>query len=453
MGRLMVSVSGLRGVVGDGLDPPTLVRYVAAYAGRLQRGASRPVVAVGTDTRPSRDMVLRIVAGTLQAAGCDVVDLGICPTPSVQLMMDKLGAAGAVVVTASHNPEEWNACKFYGSSGMLLTREEAERMWAVADSGRFDWVDWRRLGACVSDDGAAAAQIEAALSVADVGAVRKLSPLVVVDCVNGAGSVVTPAFLAELGCRPVLINADVDAGFPHTPEPVPENLGQLCRAVSERGADIGFAQDPDADRLAIVSERGEAIGEEYTLALSALRVLSKRKGTVVANLSTSRMVDDVAERFGCKVARSAVGEANVAQLMRRSGAVIGGEGNGGVMDPAVHLVRDSFVGMAHVLSLMAETGKSVSGLVGEIPAYVMLKKKMEISGDKARAVAAVADALGGSGLVDTQDGVKVTMGRSWVHVRPSGTEPVVRVMAEAPSREEAEALAARAIAVLEGSGS
>lgn len=442
-GNLMVSVSGVRGRVGDGLTPETVARFAAGFgAWSLSRGMGRTIV-LGRDSRVSGPMFHHAVVAALQSVGAHVVDVGIAPTPTIQLAVEHHHAAGGLAITASHNPIEWNALKFIGASGLFLDAGEGREMRAVVE-GEIPRVGWDALGAVELDDGAIERHIERimALPFLDVDGIRARGFRVALDCVRGAGGLVLPVLLERLGCRVEAINLEVDGRFPRPPEPVAENLGEMEALVRRSGAAVGFVTDPDVDRLALVSEQGVAIGEDYTLALAARVVLAHRPGPVVTNLSTSRIVDDVAARAGREVVRAPVGEVNVAVRMRREGAPIGGEGNGGVILTEMHLGRDAPVGVALVLQLLHETGKPLSGIVDEYPRYAIVKDKLarpDVPLDEVYATlrGAFADAD-----VDTQDGLRLAWRDRWVHVRPSGTEPIVRVIAEAPTDDGARALIA-----------
>ena len=443
---LMVSVSGVRGRVGEALTPEIVATFAAGFgAWALSRagGGTRHVV-VGRDARVSGPLFHRVVLSALQSVGCDVVDVGLAPTPTIQLAVEDSHAIGGLAITASHNPIEWNALKFIGSSGLFLDPGESAEMRRVV-GGQIPRATWDRLGAIHADGAAIERHLERVLAIpfVDVGAIRARRFKVALDCVRGAGGAMVPALLDRLGCDVSAINVETDGRFPHPPEPVPENLGELERLVATSGADVGFAVDPDVDRLALVSERGKAIGEDYTLALAARLVLRHRRGPVVANLSTSRILDDVAEEAGSRVIRTPVGEINVAIRMRTEQAPIGGEGNGGVILREVHLGRDAPIGVALVLQLLLEDGLPVSEIVRSYPTYAIVKDKLDRPNAPLDAVYESLRAGFPEAAVDTQDGLRLAWRDRWVHVRPSGTEPIVRVIAEAPSVEAARNLVAR----------
>jgi phosphomannomutase len=441
---LMVSVSGIRGRVGAGLTPEVVTSYAAAFgAWVLANGGDRPVV-VGRDSRVSGPMFHRCVIAALQSVGVRVIDLGLTTTPTCQLAVEHHHAGGGLMISASHNPIEWNALKFVGASGLFLDAEEGAAMRALVGQP-FARATWERLGVVDADDEAPTRHIDAvlALPMIDVARIRARALRVAVDCCRGAGAVIMPALLDRLGCQVTIINLEPDGRFPRPPEPVPENLGELERLVADSGADVGFAVDPDVDRLALVADGGHAIGEDYTLALAARVVLTQRPGTVVTNLSTSRIVDDMAIRAGGRVVRAPVGEVNVALRMRAEKAVVGGEGNGGVILPELHLGRDAPLAAALVLQLLAEGEQTLSQIVSDYPRYAIVKDKLD---RPPVALDAVYEALRSSfagAQVDMQDGLRLSWPDRWVHIRPSGTEPIVRVIAEAPSVDAARALVAR----------
>jgi len=446
---LMLSISGLRGLIGQSLTPPVAVRYAAA-AGlwlKSQQPTTPATVVLGRDSRPSGAMIECAAAAGLLAVGCRVVRLGITTTPSVAVMVQHLGAAGGMVVTASHNPLPWNGLKTLTREGVAPPAADAQKIIDRFSAAQLEYADVQGLAQRESDDSTSRVHVQRVLSQIDVPAIRRRKLKVVLDSVCGAGGPITAHLLAELGVEAVRLNAEPTGLFPHPPEPTRENLTSLCEAVRRHGADVGFAQDPDADRLAIVDETGRYIGEEYTLALAVLHVLSSRPlpagPTVAANLSTSRMLDDIAARHSVRVLRTPVGEANVAAAMRASGCVIGGEGNGGVMWPPVVLVRDSLVGIGLVLEMLAQQSRKLSEIVAGIPAYAMVKEKQPLDPAKVQSLPDLltahfrqADFRG----CDRQDGVRVDWPDRWVHVRPSNTEPIIRIIAEARDESAARAL-------------
>ncbi len=436
MSPLMRSVSGVRGIVGADLTPEVVRRYAGAFGASVrERGGRR--VGLARDSRASGPLFYGVAAEALAGAGVDVVELGMVPTPTAQLAVELLELDGGIVVTASHNPVEWNALKFVGAGGRFLTRPEADALFALADAG--DARGAAAPGARTRDEAAVSRHLERVLGLPwlDVAAVRARRFRVALDCVRGAGATVMPALLDALGCEVATINLEPDGAFPREPEPIPEHLGELGALVRARGADVGIAVDPDVDRLALVDETGRPIGEDYTLAFAVRAVLPHLRGPVVTNLSTSLVVDDAARESGLEVERAPVGEANVVQRMLARRAVIGGEGNGGVILPAVHLGRDAPVAAALALALLAARGATVSALVESAPRYVIVKDKLHRPERALDEVYAGLRRRWPQAAADTQDGLRLAWPDRWIHVRPSGTEPVVRVIAEAPTEPAA----------------
>lgn len=449
---LIASVSGVRGLVGRDLTPELVARYAAAF-GLIVRDRDANSVVVGRDARTSGPMFLAAAKAGLQSVGANVVDCGLIPTPTLQLAVEFHEAAGGIVITASHNPVEWNALKFVGPDGLFLNQETASKLFEIVADGTIDRCGWDCLGEETADDFAVERHLEEvlALEVVDVDAIRARNFTVALDCVRGAGGTIMPALLDRLGCTVVGRDLEPDGCFTRAPEPIPANLGPLEELVRSSGADLGIAVDPDVDRLALVDGTGRAIGEDYTLAFAVQAILRQRRGPVVANLSTSLVVDDAAREFDVAVVRAPVGEANVARAMQAAHAVIGGEGNGGVMLPDLHLGRDAPVGAILTLDLMAQTGLSVSELVAAKPSYSIVKAKTGRSG----MLEEVYDALGSrfaDATKDGQDGLRLAWDDSWLHVRPSGTEPIVRLIAEAPTEEAAHALVTAAQEAMDTAG-
>jgi phosphomannomutase len=455
---LMISVSGMRGIVGKDLTPELVARHAAAL-GAWARASGNPLVVLGRDARTSGPMFARAAMAGLMSVGVDVIDVGIAPTPTVQLAVEHHHAGAGLILTASHNPIEWNALKLVGPDGIFLDGAAGARVRALADEGP-PRTGWEGVGSVRDDHEAIERHLAQvlALPMIDVSRIRAKHFAVALDCVRGAGGTTIPKLLERLGCTVRAINLEVDGRFPRAPEPVPENLGELARLVRESGAAIGFAVDPDVDRLALVDERGEPIGEDYTLALAVRAMLGAGEGgrgrppaptpspapsqpVVVANLSTSLVVEDAAHRGGARFVRAPVGEANVARVIQSEHALIGGEGNGGVILPSLHVGRDAPVGVALILHLLATTGRTVSELVAEQPRYRIVKAKAQRGNDLApvyaRLTARFPDAV-----PDSRDGLRLAWPDRWVHVRPSGTEPIVRFIAEAPTQADAEGLVA-----------
>ena len=440
---LMVSVSGVRGRVGEALTPEIMAKFAAGFGAwaKQRAGGGTAKIVVGRDSRVSGPMFQPVVLSALQSVGCGVIDVGMVPTPTIQLAVEHHHAAGGLAITASHNPIEWNALKFIGPSGLFLDPAESGEMRAVVD-GDIARATWDAIGIIETDAGAIARHIKAVLAIPflDVAGIQRRGYHVALDCVRGAGGAFMPELLRQLGCRVSAINLETDGKFPRSPEPIAENLGELEELVRSSRADVGFAVDPDVDRLALVSDEGRAIGEDYTLALAAKIVLRHREGGVVTNLSTSRIVDDIADEAKRPLIRTPVGEVNVATRMRSENAAIGGEGNGGVILPELHLGRDAPVGAALILQLLHEEGRLIAAIVAGYPSYSIVKDKLDLPPVPLDSVYASLRKAFPKADADTQDGLRLTWPDRWVHVRPSGTEPIVRVIAEAPTKDEAEAL-------------
>jgi len=447
---LMVGVSGVRGIVGKDLTPEVVARWARAFGswalehGKRETGkGKRNFIVVGRDARTSGPAFAAAVTAGLTSVGCDVIDVGLVPTPTVQLAVEHHHAGGGIAITASHNPIEWNALKFVGSDGIFLDGAEGKRVAELvarqAGNGN------RETGKVTADPSAVERHLDGVLRLPalPVEAIRARRFTVALDAVRGAGGPPMRDLLERLGCRVTGINLETDGRFPRVPEPIPENLGDLAALVRRSGADVGIAVDPDVDRLAIVDETGAAIGEDYTLAFAIRAVLGGKgetgngKRVVVCNLSTSLVVEDAAREFGADVVRTPVGEVHVARAILRLAAVIGGEGNGGVMYPALHAGRDAPVAAALLLALLARDGRRVSELVAAAPRYVILKGKAERGTRNAEQglddVYAALRKRFPEGNVDTQDGLRLAWRDRWLHVRPSNTEPIIRLIAEAPT--------------------
>jgi len=443
----MVSVSGMRGLVGTDLTPE-LVALHAAALGAWARQAGRPLVVLGRDARTSGPMFERAATAGIMSTGAEVIDLGVVPTPTVQLAVEHHRAGAGLILTASHNPIEWNALKFVGPDGIFLDAEAGQAVRALAEAGP-PRADWSGIGAVRADPAAVERHLAAvlALPVIDVAAIRARRFHVAIDCVRGAGGVALLPLLERLGARVSGIHLEPDGRFPHPPEPVAENLGDLSELVRQTGADLGLAVDPDVDRLALVDETGTAIGEDYTLALAVRAVLAETRNpdggapVVVVNLSTSLVVEDAARDFGARFVRAPVGEANVARAIRDEGAVIGGEGNGGVILPALHIGRDAPLGVALILHHLAKVKASLSSVVAAAPRYTILKAKAP-RGPDLRPLFDRMRRRFPDATADERDGLRLAWADRWLHVRPSGTEPIVRLIAEAPTAIDAEKLVA-----------
>ncbi len=439
----MVSVSGVRGRVGESLTPEVVIRFAAAFGSWLKRETERPTVVLGRDSRTSGPALARAASVSLEAIGCDVVDLGLVPTPTALLAIRHHRAAGGIIVTASHNPIEWNALKLASAEGMFLDAAQAAAMREELDRDPC-WQRWDGIGRATSDPDAVERHIQAILDLpyVDAAALRERRFTVALDCVNGAGGVTLPRLLEALNCEVHGIGLEPHGRFPRKPEPVAGNLGDLEALVRAAGADIGLATDPDADRLSLVDETGTAMGEDYTLALATRLVLRHETGAVVTNLSTSRVVEDAARDGGGAFHRSAVGEINVARRMQREDAVVGGEGNGGVILPAIQHTRDAQVAAALVLQLLLETGEPPSSLVRGSPRYAIVKDSVPRPDSELAPAYDRLEAALGAPVADRQDGLWLGWPEAgkWLHFRPSGTEPIVRMIAEAPAEPEARAL-------------
>jgi len=428
--KLMRSISGIRGVVRQTLTPQTIISHTKAFLDLI----NAKKIVIGRDSRPTGGDIAEMVCGVCSLSGVEVVDAGLATTPTVELLVEQLGASGGIIITASHNPIEWNALKFLNSKGMFLGPDEVKELFAKAD------VLVKKESISNGDEMHIKATL--ALPFVDVQKIRNRKFKVAVDAVNGAGSFALPKLLEALGCEVVKVHCEPNGIFPRGAEPLQENLSDLGKAVKENKCDIGFALDPDADRCAIVNENGEPIGEEYTLAIAAETVLEREAKPLSINLSTSRMCEDLAEKFGVKCYRAAVGEINVSLDMMEHGCVVGGEGNGGVILPALHYGRDSLVSAALVLDLLARHNIKVSDWVKNHPSYTMLKKKFEIKNPVSAAMEKAKKAFA-DWKTDERDGLWLGKGKSFVHLRASNTEPVIRIIAEAPSAEDAKNLCAK----------
>jgi phosphomannomutase len=442
---LKISISGVRGVVGDSLTPEMVTRFAQAFGTYVGGGR----VVIGRDPRTSGEMVRQAVVAGLASSGCRVADLGVVPTPTVQVLVRQLGAQGGIAITASHNPPEWNALKFVGADSLFLSAARGRELLDIYHQGDYAKAKGsdQRSPEAIAD--AVDRHVRAVRdAVGPLPSGRRLK--VVVDPGGGAAVLAAPRLVAALGAEVLAIHTVADGHFPRPAEPVAENLGALAAAVRAHGADVGFAQDMDGDRLAIVDETGRPIGEELTLVLAAEQVLLRTPGPVVTNLATSDAVDAMAARHGCSVFRTRVGEANVAEGMKRHRAPIGGEGNGGVIWPAVNFARDSLVGMGLVLHRLAAAGRPVSALAAEYERFHVVKLQRHLPAELAREVLARARTAWAGRPLDLTDGVKVRLADGWFILRGSNTEPIVRVIAEGPSEARARAIAAEVMDELAG---
>jgi phosphomannomutase len=430
---LKISISGVRGVIGESLTPGLLTRFAQAFGTYVGSGT----IVIGRDPRTSGEMVKQAVIAGLLSSGCRVIDIGMCPVPTVQLLVRHHRAHGGIAITASHNPAEWNALKFVGADGLFLNNGRAREMLDIYHQGEYTKVPGVEMREVEEISGATDLHIAKILDALGSLPQRKKQLRVVLDACNGAGSLVGPKLLAALGAEVIPINVTPNGLFPRPAEPLAENLGDLCAAVKEHQADIGFAQDMDADRLAVVSEQGTAIGEDYTLVLATLYVLSREPGPVVANLSTTSSLQAITSRFGCSLFLTKIGEVNVTEEMQKQNAVIGGEGNGGVIYPRLNFARDSLVGMALVLHLLAETGQTITELLNSFPRFSVIKEKLVCPSNRISLVLRMLHREYAGYPMDVRDGVKVILSGGWFLVRGSNTEPIIRVIAEAERETEA----------------
>jgi phosphomannomutase len=439
--ELIISISGMRGLVGENLFPGTAAMYGAAFGSFLKRRHSQQKklsVAIGRDSRPSGSMMFSAVASGLAAVGVDVIDLGICSTPAVGVMLRRLNCDGGIVITASHNPTPYNGIKLLLENGIAPPKKMADQIIEMYHQKKGVFVGALDCGSINITNEANQIHANEVVSIVDKEKIASKRFKVVLDSVNGAGGPEAILLLEALGCKVIGMNTEPTGVFAHTPEPTAENLTSLCQKVAECGADMGFAQDPDADRLAIVDETGRYIGEEFTLAFASRYVFSQMPGPAAANLSTSRMIDDIAAQAGCSVIRTPVGEANVANAMVANGCVIGGEGNGGIIDLRVGPIRDSLVGMALTLALLTDTGQTVSHLAAEVGGYTMHKSKYPADKQQAASIIQKAKTLLKNAAVNESDGCRFDLPEGWIHIRTSNTEPIMRVIIETRNSKTAQ---------------
>lgn len=433
---LKISISGVRGVIGDSLTPQLLARFAESFGTYMGGGT----VVVGRDTRTSGEMVQHAVFAGLEATGCRVIRLDVAPVPTIQMAVRNLGADGGIAITASHNPAQWNALKFIRADGCFLTPYEARELLDIYHQEMYSRVTDRNFKVPETYTHAVDDHIEKIVDTLGRLPKKRKKLKVVVDCVNGAGCVMSEKLIKGMGAEVMAIHSTPDGKFPRPPEPLPQNLGALRAAVVEKNADIGFAQDADADRLAFVDENGVPPGEDYTLVTAVDEVLSSTPGPVVVNLATSRAVDEIAARHNCPIFKSRIGEVNVTEMMAEKGAVIGGEGNGGVIYPSLNMARDSFTAMALIMRRLAATDLSASALIKSYPQYHMVKKAAPCPALKSRDVIDGIIKNHANDKIDLTEGLKVIKGKTWALVRPSNTEPIVRIITEAPTISKAEAL-------------
>lgn len=434
MSTLMVSVSGIRGIIGGGLEPEIIVKYTSAYADWIGTGT----VILGRDARITGEMVKSIVIGTLISKGLNVVDIGICPTPTVQYTVKTLNAQGGIAISASHNPNEWNALKLLNGTGQFMTPDENKEMIKLLNSGT-SYKEWNEIGKLTDYSEGLEKHLKDVLDlpIINIKQIQNKKFKVVVDCVNGAGVYVIPDLLRKLGCEVIELNCEKTGIFPRLPEPLPENLTETMSKVKETKADFAVVVDPDVDRLVLITDKGEPFSEENTITNIVDFILSKQKGNAVVNLSTTRGVDDVAKKHGGEVFRSPVGEANVVAKMKTVNAVIGGEGSGGVIYPVLHYGRDALVGIVLTLQNLAEKNISLSQLKKYLPQYTIVKRKVEVSGKDVDLILNNLTNKYQNGKINTEDGVRIDFEDHWVHLRKSNTEPIIRMICESATEEKA----------------
>lgn len=438
MSTLIKSISGIRGIVGDGLDPKNLVKFSAAFAEFCGFGK----IIVGRDSRITGNYFSKIVSGTLEACGCEVIDIGIIPTPTVEIYIEELNANGGIMISASHNPIEWNALKLLNSQGTFLTPDEAKKFFELESNFNFKFRKWNEIGNYRFVENAHQLHIQKILNLylINVDLIKSKKFNVLVDCVNGAGIDVVPELLETLGCIVTKINCDRTGIFPRNPEPVPENLKETIELARKGNFDLTVIVDPDVDRLVLLQEDGEPFIEENTIVLVVDQILSKKKGNVCVNLSTTRAVEDVAKKHGCNVFRSPVGEINVIEKMKEVNAVIGGEGSGGVIYPDLHYGRDALVGIAIALQYLAENGKKLSEYKKQLPNYFILKDKFEITNISPDEVILKFKQNFYNDRINELDGLRIDFDDHWIHLRKSNTEPIIRLIVEAISEERSKEL-------------
>jgi len=444
MSELIISVSGLRGVIGENLTPDVAARFACAYAAGQPAG---PLV-LARDGRATGRMLVDTIRGALLAAGRTVLDADVAATPTVGVLVRDRAAAGAIQVTASHNPPQYNGIKLFSQAGQVLSADAGEQVVARFRAGNTPWADYQQIGQVRAIEDSTHRHLELVLATIDPAPIRQRRFGVLLDSNHASGSILGQRLLKALGCRVTVLGGQPDGQFEHPPEPTAENLAGVCREIVTARADIGFCQDPDADRLAVIDEQGRYIGEEYTLALCLEQVLRTRSGPVVTNCSTSRMAEDLATKYKVPFYRSPVGEANVVRVMQEQSAVFGGEGNGGPIDPQVGYVRDSFVGMVWILYAMACRGLPVSRLAAELPRYEICKTKQEVARKSISKALTALEKRFADARSDRMDGLRLDWPGKWLLVRASNTEPIVRIIAEAATTAEARQLCTDAAQVL-----
>jgi phosphomannomutase len=449
---LIKSISGIRGTIGgkpgDNLTAPDIVAFSAAFGQWLKRDNIKPRVVIGRDSRISGSMVSNLVCQALISTGLDVIDLDLSTTPTVEVMVPFLKADAGIIITASHNPRQWNALKFVNKDGEFISADEGAQILRMANNNAVEYASVNHLGSYSRNKDGFKYHIGQILNLelVEVEAIKKCKFRIVVDCINCTGAIAIPPLLDALGCSYTLINDEMTGDFAHNPEPLPEHLSDICKLVKDNNADVGIVVDPDVDRLAFISEDGSFFGEEYTLVTIANYVLSKTPGNTVSNLSSTRALEDITSRYNKEYFAAAVGEVNVVKKMKEVNAVIGGEGNGGVIYPPLHYGRDALVGIALMLSQMAQTGKSMTQLKDELPEYVISKKKVNLEKgiDVDKVLSKVQNKFSNV-QKDLTDGVKLLFDNEWVHMRKSNTEPIIRIYAESTTIAKSEELARKVI--------
>jgi phosphomannomutase len=448
---LIKSISGIRGTIGgkpgEGLTPLDIVRFTAAYATWLGNNSTGKKVVIGRDGRISGEMVQRIVVSTLNALGFDVIDLGLSTTPTVEMAVRQEKADGGIILTASHNPKEWNALKLLNNEGEFISGADGEAILAIAESDAYDFAPVDKLGSYTVNTTALDQHIEAVINypLVDVAAIKKAKFRIIVDAINSTGAIAVPALLRALGVKDIaVLNEEVNGKFAHNPEPLPQHLSELCKEVERKDAHLGIAVDPDVDRLCFVCEDGSLFGEEYTLVAIADYVLSHRKGNTVSNMSSTRALKDVTVKHGGEYTPSAVGEVNVVKKMKEVKAVIGGEGNGGIIVPDLHYGRDALIGIALFLSFMAREKKTAKQMRSMYPDYFMSKNKIELeNGFDIKKIFKGIQSKYKHNPINTEDGLKIEFDNDWVHLRTSNTEPIIRIYAESNFETTADNIARR----------
>lgn len=448
---LIKSISGIRGTIGgkpgEALTPLDVVKFTAAYSTwLLQQQSSSKQVVVGRDARISGELIMQLVSSTLNACGFEVINIGLSTTPTAEMAVIFHKAAGGIVITASHNPQEWNALKLLNHSGEFISAEDGEAILKIAEADNYSFASVDSLGKQIVDTTALEQHIEAILknSFVNVAAIQKANLKIVVDAINSVGAIAVPALLKALGVKEIVVlNEEMNGRFTHNPEPLPQHLTQLCSEVTKQEAHLGIAVDPDVDRLCFVCEDGSFFGEEYTLVTIADYVLQHTKGSTVSNLSSTKALKDITEKYGCQYFGSAVGEVNVVSKMKEVNAVIGGEGNGGIIVPTLHYGRDALIGIALFLSYMAESKKTPKQIRNQYPNYFISKNKIELDGSDVNKVFDYIQTKYKNNPINKEDGLKIEFDNDWVHLRVSNTEPIIRIYAESNLETTAQNIANR----------